>query len=329
MAQFRGKFGQIANYARAIHANRSWNRVELVRGSNLNIPVYSSALHYGLACFEGLKAYQNGHGDVHLFRPLENLERINRSAARLMMPQLPRDVFMEGLRAVVKSNRSLVPKHASGGSFYLRPLLFGHNGASAVKPPDVYFFTVFGFPAGTDDYYQSLRLVTSSYHRAARCGTGHIKAAGNYAGVFIAHEEATAAGYDECVYLDSVDDKYIEEIGAANFIAIEGDTLVIPQSGSILQSITQKTVVDIATRLLQLKAEHRKVDIDEIDRFDEVAACGTAAGLVFVTSITHKGKTTTFPKHTVFQRVKELLKKLQYGDLDDHPYFGSFNCKVA
>lgn len=324
------QFSKILNYTQAIFKDGVWSDIKLVSGNNLNIPVYSSALHYGQVCFEGLKAYRNKNGKVHVFRPFENWHRINCSAQRLMMPQVPEPLFIDSISKLVKSNEFLVPKYRSGGSFYLRPVLFGLEGGSAVRPTDDYCLIVMGFPANADDYYKSLRLVTSGYHRAAPAGTGHIKAAGNYASVFIAHDEAKKQGYDECIYLDPVHNQYIEEIGAANFLAIKENTLIIPKSSSILPSITQKTIVSLATHLLHLDYVELKVNINEIGQFDEVAACGTAANLVPVTSITHKNTTITYSKfHTTFLELKEHLTQLQYGDLDEHPYFQEFNYRLS
>jgi len=341
MNGFTKSFGTIRNYVRMNYANGKWSKAELIDGTNMEIPITSSGLHYGQSCFEGMKAYyipsnmlikglkvEDNDSGIYLYQPYQHWERFCQSQTLLVMPNLEYDVFMEALLKIINANREFIEtlghrrnqtektgkmdktQNCGEGSFYLRPLLFGSGSTSAVKPASEYTFLVYGFPTG-NDFYPELKLVTTPYHRSASNGTGNIKASGNYAGVMLAHQIALLQGYDECLYLDSVHNKYIEEIGAANFIAFKGNTLYTPKSSSILPSITRKTLMKLYTNNTNIrdqKISEDPISVERLGEFDSVAACGTAAGIVSVKSITHNGITFTYKESNNLKELKRIFR---------------------
>ncbi len=265
----------------AHYKDGQWDAGSLTEDATLHLSESSPALHYGQQAFEGLKAYRTKAGEIQLFRPDQNAERLQRTARRLLMPEVPTDFFIQAAKAVVKANHEYVPPYESGGSLYLRPLLIGVGDIIGVQPAQEYIFTIFAMPVG--NYFKgglapTKFIVSRDFDRAAPHGTGAAKVGGNYAASLLPGQEAHDAGYSDVIYLDPSTHTKIEEVGSANFFGItkEGE-FVTPLSPSILPSITKYSLLYLAEHRLGLKAYEGDVYIDELDRFAEAGACGTAA----------------------------------------------------
>jgi branched-chain amino acid aminotransferase len=265
-----------------------WNAGELVKEPYLNMHIGATALHYGQAAFEGLKVFRAKDGVARAFRPLENARRLNRSARRSCMAELPEDLFMDAIRRVVKANMDFVPPYGTGASLYVRPLLIGTGARIGVNAADEYVFIVLVIPVGA--YYKSglqpvRALVMEEYDRAAQHGTGTVKLGGNYGASLLPHKIANERGFPIDLYLDAAEHKYIDEFGTSNFIAIDQKgAYVTPQSISVLPSVTNDGLRTVAQHL-GMPVEVRPVLFDEIENFAEIGACGTAVVLTPVNEI--------------------------------------------
>jgi len=308
---------------RAYTEQGQWQKGFLTEDKNISIHEGSNVFHYGQALFEGLKAYKTKDGDVQLFRPDLNFIRINEGLQRIVAPQLPEDLFFEAIEEVVKANKDDIPEYGDGKSLYIRPFVIGQGMNLGVKPSEEYLFSVFCAPVGT--YFkgglEALDFVTTDYDRAAANGTGKVKVAGNYAASLYPRQQAIDAGYAGVIYLDPLTHTKIDEVGAANFFAVTHDNvLVTPKSSSILPSITKRSILYIAEHMLGMKVEERDAHIDNLEEFKEAGACGTAAIITPVGSITHKGKKTVFGDgKTVGEVTKKLydtLVKIYYGEIE-------------
>jgi branched-chain amino acid aminotransferase len=269
----------------------SWGAPELVKDPFVNVHIGATALHYGQACFEGLKAFCHEDGSVHLFRPTENAARMQNSCRRTLMPELPTDLFVQAVEQVVRDNIEYVPPYGSGGALYVRPLLFGSGPRIGVQPADEYTFIALVIPVG--DYYAGGLsqpvdgLLIEAFDRAAPRGLGNVKVAGNYAADLLPNQQSKKKGFPIGLYLDATTQSTIEEFSTSNFVGINWDkqTYVTPQSGSVLPSITNKSLMTIAADE-GLTVEARTVPLDELADFDEVLAVGTAVVVTPVGSIT-------------------------------------------
>jgi branched-chain amino acid aminotransferase len=278
-------------------------------------------LHYGQQCFEGLKAYGRKDGGVNLFRPDENSKRLNRSATRLRMPQVPEELFLQAVKKVVKANREFVPPYGTGASLYIRPLLIGVGDIIGVRPADKFIFTVFCMPVGP--YFKGglapTNFIVSDYDRAAPNGTGAAKVGGNYAASLLPGEEAHEKNFSDCIYLDPETHTKIEEVGSANFFGItKNNEFITPKSPSILPSITKYSLLYLAEHTLGLKAIEGDVRLDELDKFVEAGACGTAAVISPIGGIQTHDEFHIFYSETevgpVTKKLYEELVGIQYGD---------------
>ena len=299
-----------------------WEKGELTTDKYVRIHEGSNVFHYGQALFEGLKAYRTKDGSIQLFRPELNYIRINEGLERLVAPQLPEEIFFEGIEEVVKANIDDIPEYGTGQSLYIRPYVIGHGMNLGVKPSDEYMFSVFCAPVGT--YFkgglQALDFVTTDFDRAAAHGTGQVKVAGNYAASLYPRSLAKKDGYAGVIYLDPATHSKIDEVGAANFFGVTHDNVVVtPKSSSILPSITRRSILWIAEHMLGLKVEERECFIDNISEFKEAGACGTAAIITPIKSITHKGNVHQFGDGEVGPTIKKLydtLVGIYYGDIE-------------
>jgi branched-chain amino acid aminotransferase, group II len=298
----------------------AWDQGTLTEDNTLHISESSPALHYGQQCFEGLKAYGRKDGGINLFRVDENSKRMNRSAERLRMPQVPQEMFIHAVKEVVKANREFVPPYGTGATLYLRPLLIGVGDTIGVKPAKEFIFTVFCMPVGP--YFKGgltpTNFIVSDYDRAAPNGTGAAKVGGNYAASLLPGEEAHEKNFSDCIYLDPETHTKIEEVGSANFFGITKDNeFVTPISPSILPSITKYSLLHLAEQL-GLKAIEGDVKLDELDRFVEAGACGTAAVISPIGGIqTHDEFHVFFSETEVGPVTKKLYEELvgiQNGD---------------
>ena len=293
-------FGYIQTDYRYVsnYKNGAWDEGGLTQDANIVLNECAGVLQYAQTVFEGLKAYTTSDGRTVVFRPDLNGERLEQSAARLEMPIFPKGRFVEAIKQVVKANEAYVPPYGSGATLYLRPYMFGSNPVIGVKPASEYQFRIFATPVGP--YFKGgakpITIRVCDFDRAAPNGTGHIKAGLNYAMSLHAIVEAHNQGYDENMYLDAKTRTKVEETGGANFIFVTRDGKVVtPKSGSILPSITRRSLLQVAREYLGLEAEEREVYFDEVKDFAEAGLCGTAAVISPIGKIVDHGKEICLP----------------------------------
>lgn len=300
-----------------------WDEGELTEDSTLHISEGATALHYGQADFEGLKAYRTKNNEIQLFRPDQNAQRMQNSCKRLLMPTMPADRFIDAAMQVVKANEDFVPPYGTGGTLYLRPLMIGVGGTIGVHAAPEYIFTIFAMPVGA--YYKGgvkpTNFTTSYYDRAAPHGTGQSKVGGNYGSSLLPGDEAHKAGYSDVVYLDPATHTKIEEAGSANFFGItKDDKFVTPKSDSILPSVTKRSLLFLAKNRLGLETEEGDVFIDDLDRFKEAGAMGTAAVIAPIGGIEYKDDLHVFYSETevgpITQKLYNELTGIQFGDIE-------------
>lgn len=300
-----------------------WDDGILTEDNRLCISEGSTALHYGQQAFEGLKAYRTKDGSIQLFRPDQNANRLNASARRVLMAEVPVEKFIDACVQVVKANEHFVPPYGTGASLYLRPYLIGVGDNVGVKPAREYIFGVFCTPVGP--YFKGgmapVNFMISDFDRAAPYGTGAAKVGGNYAGSLYSHEVAVKRGFADCIYLDPATHTKIEEVGAANFFGItQDDKFVTPKSPSILPSITKYSLMHIAKEYLGLEVEERDVLIDNLGEFKEAGACGTAAVISPIGGIEYKGELHVFHSEKevgpITRKLYDTLCGIQLGEVE-------------
>ncbi len=256
-----------------------WGEIEVSDSEYVPLHIAASCLHYGQESFEGLKAFRGKDGKVRVFRMDENAKRFIRSAEGIAMQPMPVELFCEMVRKVVKLNERFVPPYGSGASLYIRPLQIGISARVGVKPASDYMVIMLVTPVGPyfkDGFKPTKVCLSREYDRVAPKGTGSIKVGGNYAASLVAGEKAHELGYSVMLYLDPKEKKYLDECGAANFFGIKDNTYITPASPSILPSITNMSLREIA-KDLGLKVEQRHIALEELPTFEEASACGTAA----------------------------------------------------
>lgn len=264
---------------RSYYKNGNWSIPEETTSEYIDMHMAATCLHYGQEAFEGLKAFRGKDGKIRIFRMRENALRLQSSCRGILMKELPLEVFEESVIKAVKLNEKYVPPYGSGASLYIRPLLIGTSPQIGVKPASEYLFVVFVTPVGPyfkEGFKPTSLVILRSYDRAAPLGTGTYKVGGNYAASLTAGEKAHELGYSTVLYLDPKEKKYIDEGGPANFFGIKNNTYITPLSSSILPSITNKSLMQLAEDI-GLKVEKRPISEDELATFDEVGICGTAA----------------------------------------------------
>ncbi|MBP9990876.1 MAG: branched-chain amino acid aminotransferase [Bacteroidales bacterium] len=265
---------------RCWNRNGQWGEIEVSSEETINMHMAASSLHYGQEAFEGLKAFRCKDGKIRIFRLEENAARLQSTCRGIMMPELSTERFKEMCIKVVKMNERFIPPYGTGASLYLRPLLIGTGITVGVKPADEYLFLIFVTPVGPyfkGGFKANPYVITRDYDRSAPLGTGVYKVGGNYAASLKAHTEACHGGKYACeFYLDAKEKKYIDEAGAANFFGIKDGTYVTPKSTSILPSITNKSLIQLAEDM-GMKVERRPIALEELKGFQEAGACGTAA----------------------------------------------------
>lgn len=306
-------FGYIQTDYRYVsnYKNGAWDEGGLTQDANIVLNECAGVLQYAQTVFEGLKAYTTSDGRTVVFRPDLNGERLEQSAARLEMPIFPKERFVEAIKQVVKANEAYVPPCGSGATLYLRPYMFGSNPVIGVKPASEYQFRIFATPVGP--YFKGgakpITIRVCDFDRAAPNGTGHIKAGLNYAMSLHAIVDAHNQGYDENMYLDAKTRTKVEETGGANFIFVTRDGKVVtPKSGSILPSITRRSLLQVAREYLGLEAEEREVYFDEVKDFAEAGLCGTAAVISPIGKIVDHGKEICLPSG--MEQMGPVTKKL-------------------
>jgi branched-chain amino acid aminotransferase len=312
---------------RCYYRNGKWGEMEISSSEFINIHMAATALHYGQEAFEGMKAFMGKDGKIRLFRWDENGDRMRRSAEGIMMAEVPDELFHKAISTAVKMNERFVPPYGSGASLYIRPLLIGTGAQVGVKAANEYLFMVFVSPVGPyfkEGFKPVNMMITRTFDRAAPLGTGHIKVGGNYAASLRALDVAHKKGYASALFLDAREKKFIDEAGPANFFGIINNTYVTPESHSILPSITNKCLQQIAQDM-GMKVEIRPVPVEELATFEEVGACGTAAVITPVRAIVDEatGESYEYCKNgepgPVSVKLYEKLTGIQTGDLPD-PY---------
>lgn len=320
-------FGYIkTNYnVRCTFKDGKWGDIEISDSEHIDIHIAATCLHYGQEAFEGMKAYRGKDDKIRLFRWDENCKRLQSSANGILMEKVPEDLFYNMLTKVVELNKEFVPPHGTGAALYIRPLLFGSGVRVGVQPADEYTFLIFVTPVGPyfKEGFNPVKIaIVHDADRAAPRGTGHIKVGGNYAASLRSIQRVKEAGCGSPLYLDAIEQKYIDEIGAANFFGVKNNTYITPKSPSILPSITNKSLEELA-KYLGYKTERRPVELSELETFEEVGACGTAAIISPIGEIQDldTGKVYKYCKDgkpgPVSKKLYETLTGIQYGDVED------------
>jgi branched-chain amino acid aminotransferase len=267
----------------AEYADGEWKLVSIKPYQAISIEPSMMALHYGQSIFEGIKAYRRDNGEAFIFRPYDNMRRFNISADRMDMPTVPEDIFIEGMRQLIAIDRDWIPAKEDY-SLYIRPFMFATDATLGVKPSETYKFMILLSPTGP--YYSSpMKIyVEEKYTRAAPGGVGFAKNAGNYGGALKATSEARVKGFDQVLWTDAFEHKWLQEVGTMNVFFIFGNTAVTPslEEGTILEGVTRNSVMTVL-REQGLTVEERKINIDEVvegyksGKLTEIFGSGTAA----------------------------------------------------
>jgi branched-chain amino acid aminotransferase len=310
---------------RYYYNNGKWGEIEISDSEFITMHMASTCLHYGQEAFEGLKAYRGKDGKIRLFRWNENARRIRNSANGILMPEIPEGLFKEAIFKAVSLNSKFVPPYGFGATLYIRPLLIGIGPGLGVKPANEYLFVVFVSPVGPyfkEGFSPVDIMICREYDRAAPLGTGALKVGGNYAASLVSIKKAREDGFSTALYLDAREKKYIDEAGPANFFGIKGNTYITPDSKSILPSITNMSLMELA-RDMGMKIERRPVEVKELSEFDEVGACGTAAVITPIRKIIDPDENMIYEfcqgnePGPVCKKLYARLTAIQFGDEED------------
>ena len=311
---------------RCSYSDGKWGEIEVSTSEHINLHMAATCLHYGQEAFEGLKAFRGKDGKVRIFRLEANAERLQSTCDGILMPQVSVEMFREMVTKVVQLNKDYIPPYESGASLYIRPLLIGTSAQVGVHPASEYLFIIFVTPVGPyfkGGFSTNPYVIIREYDRSAPLGTGRYKVGGNYAASLRANKLAHDKGYSCEFYLDAKEKKYIDECGAANFVGIKDNTYVTPLSTSILPSITNNSLQQLA-KDMGLKVEVRPVPEEELSTFEEAGACGTAAVISPIERIDdlETGKSYVFTKDgkpgPVLTELYNRLRAIQYGDAADN-----------
>ena len=308
---------------RCYYRNGKWGELEFTQSEEITMHMAATCLHYGQEAFEGMKAFRGVDNKIRLFRPYENAKRMHRTAEGIMMSPVPEELFVKACIEVVKRNERFVPPAGSGASLYLRPLLIGTGAEVGVKLADEYLFVVFVGPVGPyfKEGFKPVKFqIVEDFDRAAPLGTGTYKVGGNYAASLYSGQRAHDEGFSNCIYLDAIHKKYIDEAGAANFFGIKNNTYCTPKSPSILPSITNMSLRQLA-KDLGMTVEERPIPVEELSTFEEVAACGTAAVISPICTIQDRGTGKVYDYGTeagpVCKKLYDTLTGIQEGKVED------------
>ncbi|MBS1510407.1 MAG: branched-chain amino acid aminotransferase [Bacteroidetes bacterium] len=309
------------------YENGEWKNAEIKPYQPLLLEPSVAALHYGQAIFEGIKAYKNARGEAFIFRPYDNLKRFNKSAERLEMPQVPEELFIEGMRLLIEIDKNWIPSQPEH-SLYIRPFMFASDEMIGVRPSEKYKFIIILSPTGP--YYAApMRInVEEKYVRAVSGGIGFAKAAGNYAGAMQATARAKQKGFDQVLWMDAIEHKYVQECGVMNVFFIIGNTAVTPglTEGTILAGVTRDSAIALL-REMGYTVEERAISIDEVmeaykkGTLKEVFGTGTAATISKIKALNYKDFEMTFnvDEWTACPEVKRRMDAIKYGrEADRH-----------
>ena len=310
---------------RSTYKDGKWSEMEVTSSDSINIHMAATCLHYGQEIFEGLKAFRGKDGKVRIFRLEENAKRIQRSAEGIMMEPVPVELFKQMAIEVVKRNERFIPPYGTGASLYIRPLEIGTSAQVGVKPAKEYMFVIFVSPVGPyfKEGFKPVNIaIYRGYDRAAPLGTGRWKVGGNYAASLTAGQKAKDNGYAAVLYLDPKEKKYIDECGPANFFAIKDGKYITPKSDSILPSITNMSLQQIAEDL-GIEVDARPIPVEELEEVQEAAECGTAAVAtpIGVIDDVDTGKKYVIAKDgkpgPITEKLYNRLRAIQLGEVED------------
>ena len=310
---------------RCYYRDGKWGEIEVCSEETINLHMAATSLHYGQEAFEGLKAYRCKDGKIRIFRMEANAERLQSTCRGILMPELSTERFCEMVKKVVKLNERFLPPYESGASLYIRPLLIGTSAQVGVHPATEYLFVIFVTPVGPyfkGGFATNPYVIIREFDRAAPLGTGTFKVGGNYAASLRANKMAHDLGYACEFYLDAKEKKYMDECGAANFFGIKNNTYVTPLSSSILPSITNKSLMQLAEDM-GMKVERRPIPEEELATFEEAGACGTAAVISPISRIDdlENKKSYVISKDgkpgPISEKLYHKLRAIQYGDEPD------------
>lgn len=302
-----------------------WKIAEIKPYQPLLMDPSMAAIHYGQSIFEGIKAYKNADGEAYIFRPLDNFIRFNQSANRMQMPSVPEEIFMDGMRKLVEMDKNWIPQQEDH-SLYIRPFMFSTDNMIGVKPADRYKFMIILSPTGPY-YNKPMRIyVEEQYVRAVPGGVGYAKAAGNYGAAMFATAEAKKKGYDQVLWTDAFEHKYVQECGTMNVFFIIGNKAITPglETGTILAGVTRDSVITVL-KDMGLEVEERRLNIDEIieahksGQLHEVFGTGTAATISLIKELRYKDYVMEFDVNDwkTAPSVKNQLNEIRYGQVPD------------
>jgi branched-chain amino acid aminotransferase len=302
-----------------------WINPQIVPYGNIPFSPSSAVIHYGQSIFEGMKAYKNKEGEVMLFRPLDNYKRLNRSAIRMCMPELPEEIFIEGLKELISIDSQWVPD-TEGAALYIRPFMFSSDEFLGVRPSQHYKFMIITSPVGAY-YTEPVKVLVEDYYtRAVEGGIGFVKAAGNYARSLYPAKLGQDKGYHQLIWTDAHEKMYIEESGTMNVMFVVGDKLITPAvSSTILEGITRDSVLTLA-REWGMTVEERRVSVAEIIEayekglLKDAFGTGTAATIAHFALIGYKGKDYVLPpieSRSFSNKVKDELNKIRFAKIPD------------
>lgn len=309
----------------ADYENGEWKNVEIKPYQPLLLEPSTAALHYGQAIFEGIKAYKDEQGNAFIFRPIDNFKRFNVSAERMQMPTVPEEIFMEGMRMLIELDKNWIPSMPDH-SLYIRPFMFSSDPVIGVKPSESYKFMILLSPTGP--YYNTpMKIyVEEKYTRAAPGGVGFSKNAGNYGASMLATALAKKAGYDQVLWTDAFEHKYLQEVGTMNVFFIVGDTAITPslEEGTILAGVTRDSAITVLEEMGLTIAE-RKITIDELIEFHkkgelrEVFGTGTAATISLIKELRYQEYVMQFDTNNwqVALELKKRLNDIRYNRVPD------------
>ena len=306
-----------------------WKNVEIKPYAPITISPANAAIHYGQSIFEGIKAFRHENGDAFIFRPHDNFKRFNISAELMQMPQVPEEIFIEGMRQLIAIDKEWIPvKHDH--SLYIRPFMFANDDVIGVRPSDKYKFMIILCPTGPYYAVPMKIYVEEHFVRAVPGGVGYAKAAGNYGSSMYPTNEAKKKGYDQVLWTDAIEHKYLQEFGMMNGFVIIGNTAITPDlgEGTILAGITRNSVMMILQEM-GLKVEERHISIDEVveaynsGELKEVFGTGTAATISMIKELRYKDLSMVFDtdKWTISPEVKRRLTAIREGkEADGHEW---------
>lgn len=310
---------------RCLYKDGEWGKIEISDSEYIPLHMSAVCLHYGQESFEGLKAFRGKDDKIRVFRMDENAKRFAKTAERMLMAPLPEQLFCDMVKKVVKLNERFIPPYGTGASLYIRPIEIGITPKIGVSSATEFLVVMFVTPVGP--YFKSgfkpMKVcITREFDRVAPKGTGSIKVGGNYGASLMPDKKAHDLGYSNILFLDPKEKKYIDECGAANFYGIKNNTYVTPDSESILPSITNKSLQQLV-KDMGLKVEKRMIPIEEIEEFEEVGACGTAAICAPIGEVDDldTGKSIIFSKDgkvgPITTALYNAIRAIQYGEAPD------------